>query len=413
VFLSVASIMVVITIPRIARGRNRISSLIRHVHPTAGPRDLHRYLYNAPMADRDAHFMNIALEIAAAGRGAVEPNPMVGAVIAGGEVELGRGYHERFGGAHAEVNAIAAAQQAGVDIAGATMYVTLEPCCHHGKTPPCTEAILAAGLGRVVVAMGDPDPQVAGGGIETLRGAGVQVDVGVCGLQAEHLLRAYCKLRKAKRPWVICKWAQTSDGYLSLPPGRGRWVSCPESRRRVHEIRSWCDGVLVGISTVLADDPLLTDRSGDRRSPRPLTRIVLDSHLRLPADSQLIASAAEAPVLVATIAGAAGGGALSDAGAELLELPACDAGVDIAALLDELGRRQYTYILVEGGATVLSSFIESGLADELLVFISPQTAGSQGTSQELPAFDIAELAGRLSLGEPTETRVGSDILLNY
>jgi diaminohydroxyphosphoribosylaminopyrimidine deaminase/5-amino-6-(5-phosphoribosylamino)uracil reductase len=337
---------------------------------------------------------------------------MVGAVIARGEVELGRGYHERFGGGHAEVNAIAAAQQAGVDITGATMYVTLEPCCHQGKTPPCTDAIIAAGIARVVVAMVDPDEQVSGGGIETLRSAGVQVDVGVCERGALDLLGAYCKLRTTGRPWVICKWAQTSDGYLALPPGCGRWVSCPESRRRVHEIRSWCDGVLVGISTVLADDPLLTDRSGDRRSPRPLTRIVLDSHLRLPADSQLIAGAAEAPVLVATVAGAAGG-ALSVAGAELLELPACDAGVDIAALLDELGRRQYTYLLVEGGAKVLSSFIESGLADELLVFISPQAAGGEGTGPRLPAFDIAELAVRLALGEPTETRVGSDMLLNY
>ena len=365
------------------------------------------------MADRDAHFMNIALEIAAAGRGAVEPNPMVGAVIARGDVELARGYHERFGGPHAEANAIAAAQRAGVDIAGATMYVTLEPCRHQGKTPPCTDAILAAGITRVVVAMGDPDPQVAGGGIEALGSAGLQVDTGLCGRQAEHLLRAYCKLRKAKRPWVICKWAQTSDGYLALPAGCGRWVSCPESRRRLHEIRSWCDGVLVGISTVLVDDPLLTDRSGRPRGRAPLTRIVLDSHLRLPADSQLVVTAAEAPVLVATVAGAQAAGALSARGVELLELPACAAGVDIPALLDELGRRQYTYLLVEGGAKVLSSFIESGLADELLVFVSPRTAGAEAASQTLSAFDIAELAGRLSLADPTETPIGSDILLSY
>jgi len=367
------------------------------------------------MTDRDSHFMNIALEIAASGRGAVEPNPMVGAVIARGDLELGRGYHERFGGPHAEVNTIAAAKRSGVDIAGATMYVTLEPCRHHGKTPPCTDAIIAAGITRVVLAMIDPDEQVSGGGIETLRRAGVQVDVGVCGQQAEHLLRAYGKLRKTKRPWVICKWAQTSDGYLALGAGCGRWVSCPESRRRVHEIRSWCDGVLVGISTVLADDPLLTDRSSRPRVRGPLTRIVLDSHLRLPVDSQLIATAAETPVIVVTITGAEtrAAGALSAAGAELLELPARDAGVDIAALLDELGRRQYTNLLVEGGAGVLSSFIDSGLADELLVFVSPQTAGHQAASQALPVFDIAKLAGRLSLPDATETRVGSDTLLNY
>ena len=365
------------------------------------------------MADFDAHFMNIALEIAASGRGAVEPNPMVGAVIARGEVELGRGRHERFGGPHAEINAIAAAQRSGVDITGATMYVTLEPCCHHGKTPPCTDAIIAAGIARVVIAMVDPDGQVAGGGIETLRGAGVQVDVGVCRRGAQQLLRAYCKLRKTNRPWVICKWAQTSDGYLALPAGCGRWVSCPESRRRVHEIRSWCGGVLVGISTVLADDPLLTDRSGGPTGSRPLMRIVLDSHLRLPASCQLIATATEAPVLVATSAGLRAFETLSAPGVELLELPACDAGVDISALLDELGRRQYTYLLVEGGARVLSSFIESGLADELLVFVSPQNAGPQAASEALPAFDIAKLAERIPLGDAIETRIGSDTLLNY
>ncbi len=362
--------------------------------------------------------MNIALDIAAVGRGAVEPNPMVGAVIARGEMELARGYHERFGGPHAEVNAIAAARRSGVDIAGATMYVTLEPCCHQGKTPPCTDAISAAGIARVVSAMGDPDPQVAGGGVEALRGAGVQVDVGVCGPEAEQLLRAYCKLRKTKRPWVICKWAQTSDGYLALPPGSGRWVSCPESRRRVHEIRSWCDGVLVGISTVLSDDPLLTDRSGRPRVRGVLRRIVLDSRLRLPTDSKLIATAAEAPVIVATVAGARvaepqAAQVLSAGGAELLELPVRDTGVDIAALLDELGRREFTYLLVEGGARVLSRFIESGLADELLVFVSPQTAGTEADCKGLPAFDIAELSGRLALPEHTETRIGSDVLMNY
>jgi diaminohydroxyphosphoribosylaminopyrimidine deaminase / 5-amino-6-(5-phosphoribosylamino)uracil reductase len=365
------------------------------------------------MADRDTHFMNIALETAAAGRGSVEPNPMVGAVIARRDVELARGRHEQFGGPHAEPNAIAAARRRGVDITGATMYVTLEPCCHQGKTPPCTKAILDAGIGRVVVAMLDPDEQVAGGGVQTLRAAGVQVDVGLCGKQGEHLLRAYCKLRKTKRPWVICKWAQTSDGYLALPPGSPRWISCSESRRRVHRIRSWCDGILVGISTVLSDDPLLTDRSGERTARKPLTRIVLDSHLRLPIDSQLVTTASDTPVLVATTAGVSDTGALSSRGVELLELPACQGGVDIAALLDELGRRQYTYLLVEGGVGVMSSFIELDLADELIVFVSPHIAQTSEECHTLPQFDIARLAERISLGAATETPSGSDILLNY
>jgi len=362
------------------------------------------------MADPDAHFMNVALDCAAAGRGAVEPNPMVGAVIVRDGVELGRGWHERFGGLHAERNALAAA---GDDLRGATMYVTLEPCCHQGKTPPCTGAILAAGIARVVVAMTDPDENVAGRGIEILRGAGVQVDVGVCGERAAELLGAYCKLRTRGRPWVMCKWAQTSDGYLALPPGSGRWVSGDESRARVHEIRSWCDGILVGIGTVLADDPLLTDRSEIPNRGRQLTRVVLDSHLRIPAGSQLVATADRTPVLVATTATAdpQTADALRSAGVELIELPAAGAGLDLEALLDELGRRQWTYLLVEGGPKVLGSFIYSHLADELLVFVSPRTARPSG--DPLAAFDIAELAKRLELGAPTETPSGRDVLLRY
>ena len=362
------------------------------------------------MSDIDTNFMNIALDTAAGGLGDVEPNPMVGAVIVRGEVELARGYHERFGGPHAEPNAIAAAKRSGADIAGATMYVTLEPCDHSGKTPPCTQAILDAGIARVVVAMVDPDPQVAGRGIAKLRDAGVRVDLDVCNAEACKLLRAYCKLRTTNRPWVICKWAQTADGYLALPADCGRWISCEESRRMVHDVRSWCDGVLVGISTAIADDPLLTDRSGGARGRRPLTRIVLDSHLRLPVDSQLAATAGDTPVLVAAADDVQNGGALSACGVELLKLPAGAGGVDIAALLDELGRRQYTRLLVEGGSGVLASFIESGLADELMVFVSPQPAGA---CEGLPRFDIAELARRVSLGESTEMSVGSDTLLRY
>ena len=357
--------------------------------------------------------MEIALTTAAAGRGAVEPNPMVGAVIVRDDVELARGSHEWFGGRHAEPNAIAAAAHDGVDISGATMYVTLEPCCHQGKTPPCTEAIIDAGISRVVVAMVDPDDKVAGGGVKALRDAGIQVDVGVCEDQARLLLRAYCKLRREMRPWVICKWAQTSDGYLGLPPGSGRWISCPESRRRVHNIRAECDGILVGISTVLADDPLLTDRSRLGRRRGPLTRIVLDSRLQLPLDSKLVATASDTPVLVATAADPHSAEDMSDRGVELVQLPSSERGVDIEALLDELGRRQYTYLLVEGGPHVLASFIESGLADELFVFVSSQPAGPKADTLSLPNYDIAELPKRVKLGQCAETRVGADVLLHY
>ncbi|MCD6365418.1 MAG: bifunctional diaminohydroxyphosphoribosylaminopyrimidine deaminase/5-amino-6-(5-phosphoribosylamino)uracil reductase RibD [Planctomycetes bacterium] len=365
------------------------------------------------MVSRDEQWMAVALELARRGRGAVEPNPMVGAVLVRDGAELARGYHRRFGGPHAEIEALRAAAEAGVDPRGATMYVTLEPCRHHGKTPPCTEAIISAGVKRVVAAMQDPDEQVAGAGFECLREAGVEVTVGVCGTEAAEMLAAYVKLRTRHRPWVICKWAQTPGGLIYLGPGANRWISCEASRRRVHELRGLCDGVLVGIATVLTDDPLLTNRSGRGRSP---ARVVLDSSLRIAPESKLIRSTDEAPVLVATTneaisAKASAAAVLRDSGAELLELPRTAGGVNLEALLDELGRRQWTYLLVEGGAEVLKSFVYSGLADELQAFVAPPR--EPVAAGELPHFDIAEVERALSLNGPEKQRVGDDMLIRY
>ncbi len=370
--------------------------------------------------------MTAALELAYLGRGAVEPNPMVGAILVRGGEEIARGYHRRFGGPHAEIEALRVAEAAGRDTRGATMYVTLEPCCRHGKTPPCTEAIIASGLKRVVVAMEDPDKDVSGRGLAILRQAGVQVEVGVCEAQARKLLAAYRKLRAAGRPWVICKWAQTADGFLTLPPGSGRWISCPAGRAYVHELRGLCDGVLVGVGTVLADDPLLTSRSGGNSkgvSSRPETsagkqpaRVVLDSKLRTPPESQLVRTTDISPVIVATTPGAISDHGdraekLRRAGAELLELPTSESGVELPSLLDELGRRQWTYLLVEGGATVLRAFVEARLADELLAFVSTRKA--PGGAAGLPRFDIADLAERLHLRCQEQRRFDDDRLLRY
>ena len=362
--------------------------------------------------------MVLALELAARGLGSVEPNPMVGAVIVRDGELIARGWHRRFGGPHAEIEALAAARQAGCDVRGATMYVTLEPCSHQGKTPPCTEAIIDAGIARVVVAMADPDENVSGRGIERLRAAGIDVQVGLCQRAARELLAAYVKLRTAGRPWVICKWAQTADGALAVPPQRGRWVSGEESRRRVHELRSWCDGICVGVGTVLADDPLLTNRSGRGRRP---ARVVLDGRLRIPDDCQLLATARGGaasgfgPVIVATTPQAVAerpdrAEQLRRAGAEVLVLPAAAAGVSLEALLDELGRRQWTRLLVEGGPTVLGSVIRSRLVDELWVFVAPQTVGG---AEGLPRFDVAELREELPLPAPREQRLGEDRLLRF
>ncbi len=362
--------------------------------------------------DLDIKFMTRAIGLATGGLGLVEPNPMVGAVIVRNGEELAGGYHQRFGGPHAEIEALAAAERAGIDVRGATMYVTLEPCCHHGKTGPCTEAVISAGIGRVVVAMADPDENVAGKGIDQLRRAGIQVDLGICEELACNLLAAYIKNRTKNLPWVICKWAQTADGALALPAGQGQWISGEASRKRVHEIRAYCDGICVGSDTVLADDPLLTNRSG---AGKQLTRVVLDSNLRIPADSQLVRTAGESPLLVATTekALAADTGKadqLRSVGVELISLPQCQAGVDLTALLQNLGRRGWTYLLVEGGPTVLRSFIEAGLADELLVFVSSAVAGPDET---LPRLDIGELAAKLDLPSPQVELSGSDRLLRF
>jgi len=365
------------------------------------------------MVNQDNKFMSLALKLARQGRGSVEPNPMVGAVIVRDGEEIARGWHKKFGGPHAEIEALKEAEAAGEDVRGATMYVTLEPCCHHGKTPPCSEAIIEAGLRKVVVAMEDPDKNVAGGGNAMLCNSGVEVLVGVCAQEARKLLAAYIKLRNQKRPWVICKWAQTSDGYIALPPEEGRWISSPQSREYVHELRGLVDGICVGIGTVLADDPLLTNRSDSGKQP---TRLILDSQLIIPQDCQLVKTAEFSPVIVATTKEAVDANAdkadsLKNAGVEVLSLPAGAVGIDTSALLDELGKRKWTHLLVEGGSKVLDNFIFSDLADELLVFICSMKASEDW--QGLPRFDISDVCQELDLTETQQEEIGGDILKRF
>jgi len=356
--------------------------------------------------------MSRAVALARRGRGSVEPNPMVGAVIVRDGRIIGAGWHKRFGDPHAEVEAIAAAAAAGEDPAGGTLYVTLEPCCHHGKTPPCTEAIIAAKIARVVAAMEDPDPNVAGRGLAALRAAGVEVLVGPMEQAARRLLAAYVKLRTRGRPWVICKWAQSLDGRIATASGQSKWISSEASRRRVHELRGRCDGVCVGAGTVSADDPLLTNRSGAGRQP---ARVILDDRLVTPPGGRLLATAGESPVIIATVEGAppAAAEALTGAGAEVLTLPAGDGGVDLGALLDELGRRQWTNLLVEGGQAVLGSFIAAGLADELRVFVAPRLVGGAGSLGPVAWADTDAIDQTLALPAPQVETVGPDILLRY
>ena len=360
----------------------------------------------------DEKFMARAMELARRGKGAVEPNPMVGAVIVRDGKVVGEGWHKRFGGPHAEVEAISSARACGADLAGATMYVTLEPCCHQGKTPPCTQAIIEAGIARVVVATEDPDANVAGGGFAALREAGIEVITGVMADDARRLLAAYTKLRTKGQPWVICKWAQSLDGKIATHTGSSKWISGESSRRRVHEIRSLCDGVCVGIGTVRADDPLLTNRGDTGGQP---IRLILDGNLEISPGCRLMRSIDVGPVIIATRQDAPADalGKLTRAGAEVLTLPGRQGGVDLSALLDELGRREWTYLLVEGGRGVHSAFLAQGLVDELLVFIAPKIVGGPGSIGPVDWPDIDTIDETFALPKPQVEQIGDDILLRY
>ncbi|MBS3820472.1 MAG: bifunctional diaminohydroxyphosphoribosylaminopyrimidine deaminase/5-amino-6-(5-phosphoribosylamino)uracil reductase RibD [Phycisphaerae bacterium] len=359
--------------------------------------------------------MRRALDEAVRGVGAVEPNPPVGAVLVRDGEVIGLGHHQQFGGPHAERRALADAADLGNDPAAGTLYVTLEPCCGFAgkKTPPCTEAIIEAGVSRVVVAIEDPDPNVAGRGCEQLRQAGVDVQVGCGETDARELMRAYIKLRTQRRPWVIAKWAQTADGYVALDSQGAsdselrQWISNEASRRHAHTWRGIVDGVLVGVGTVLADNPILTDRRHE--ATRQPTRVILDATLRTPLDCRLVTSIGEARTLVATTRQAcrdrpATVDRLRSAGVEILDVtrkpvggsrpePAgLVEGVDVQSLLDALGERNWTRLLVEGGPTVLRSFLDPRLADELHVYVGPHEADDP----RQPRFDLADVlkAGR-------------------
>ena len=351
--------------------------------------------------------MRRALELAEQGRGWVEPNPLVGAVLVRAGRVVGEGYHERFGGPHAEAHALS---QAGAAARGAMLYVTLEPCCHHGKTPPCTDALIAAGVRRVVAAM--KDPQVGGAGLDRLRQAGLTVHTGVLEDQARQLNAPYLKLITRGVPYVHAKWAMTLDGKIATVTGQSKWITGEQSRRRVHELRGRMDAIIVGIGTVLADDPLLTARPP---GPRTASRVVLDSGGRLPPESQLARTARDAPVIVATTDRASAGSlrVLQQAGCECLRLGRSAEGVDLDGLLRELGQRRLTNVLVEGGSAVLGSFFEQRQLDEVYVFVAAKLLGGGARAPSpLGGAGIESMADAFSLEAIELVPVGNDYLIH-
>lgn len=357
----------------------------------------------------DSQFMDRALSLAIRGIGYVEPNPPVGCVIVRDGEIVGEGFHERFGTAHAEANALIAAGQRA---AGSTAYVTLEPCCHHGKTPPCTQALIAAGVKRVVAAVQDPFPQVSGQGIAALEASGIACDVGVRAAEANWLLAPYRKLITTGRPWIIAKWAMTLDGKLATRTGDSKWISSEASRGIVHQLRGRVDAIIVGSGTAHADNPLLTARTANPNEVKRIaTRIVVDSTASLSPESRLMQTAHDVPVLVA-ISNEASAEAiqrLTEAGAELFRCPGDTHAARIESLLEELGRRRMTNVLVEGGGHLLGTLFDLRAVDEVHTFIAPKLAGGANAASPVAGQGIDRMSTALRLADISIEELEGDV----
>lgn len=363
----------------------------------------------------DIEWMRQALELAQRGLGAVEPNPAVGCVIVKDGRCIGAGWHKRFGSAHAEIEALSDCRAKGFEPAGATMYVSLEPCCHFGKTPPCTQAIIAAGIKKLFAACQDPSAKVAGKGLAQLQAAGIETHCGLLASQAEALNAPFFKFHRTGMPYVYLKWAQSLDGKLAWknPSAVRRWISNPASRADVHRLRSRVQAILTGIGTVLADNPQLTVRLADQPPIRPPLRVVLDSRLRLPWDCHLI-STDLAPTLVITThttyqTEADKAAKLQNAGVAVAAVAAQDGRCSLTETLALLAQRDIQAVLVEAGPTLIGQFLAQRLADELWVYVAPMLMGNAGqadlcavleelpTAAELTDVDVRVLDGDIRL----------------
>jgi len=349
--------------------------------------------------------MTRALELAAGGVGQVSPGPLVGCVIAdsrGGV--LGEGFYVYEQLKHAETYAL---DQAGARAKGATAYVSLEPHAHHGRTPPCTDALIKARVARVLAPIEDPNPKVSGKGFEHLRAAGVEVSVGLLAREAETLNEKYLHFMRTGRPFVHLKLAASLDGKIATRTGDSRWITGAESRARAHELRREYDAIIIGAGTALADDPLLTDRSGKKRR-RPLVRVVLDETLKISPDSQLVKSADESPVLIFAGDSATGKSqALESAGVEVVRDAAN--GRDLLAILKDLGQRTVQSVLIEGGANVAGKFLEAGLVNKVSFFIAPLVIGGREAPSAVGGKGAETLTDAFELKDVVITQRGRDV----
>jgi len=356
----------------------------------------------------DKVFMKRAITLA--GRGRTSPNPMVGAVVVRGGKIVGEGYHPKAGEPHAEVFAL---QSAGELSHGADLYVNLEPCCHYGKTPPCTDAIIQAGIMRVIAAMEDPNPEVAGKGFEALRQAGIEVHVGLMEAEARELNRGFIKRVTTGMPFVLWKTAMTLDGKICTRTGDSRWITGEEARREVHRLRATFDAVMVGIGTVLADDPELTVRHLSGKHVQNPIRVVIDSEGNTPSSAKVLDGQAPTIIAVKRSAPEANLDRLWQSGARILGIPDVEGRIDLKYLMAELGKMGINSVLLEGGGELAAGMIALGLVDRGLVFIAPKIVGGRDAKTPVEGDGVELMSEAIETSKPKIRRFGEDVALEF
>ncbi len=357
----------------------------------------------------DRRFMEHALALASKARGRTSPNPLVGAVIVRDGEIVGEGYHRKAGDAHAEIHAL---NQAKKLAEGATMYVTLEPCCHWGRTPPCTESVIHAKLANLFVAMKDPNPQVAGNGIRQLEAAGIPVQVGICEEESRQLNEVFIKYITTQRPFVILKSAISLDGKIATASGESQWITSEASRLKGHQVRAQVDAILVGVGTVLQDNPALTARLPEKQNEDP-TRVVVDSHGRTPLGAKVFNPDSNAGTLIAVTENAplAKIEALKSAGADVLIIEEKEGRVCLSALMQALGRREITSVLIEGGGEINAAALQAGIVDKLMFFVAPKLIGGKNAPGPIGGVGIVRLAEAFELRDVKTSHIGADFLI--
>ncbi|MFJ7640360.1 bifunctional diaminohydroxyphosphoribosylaminopyrimidine deaminase/5-amino-6-(5-phosphoribosylamino)uracil reductase RibD [Peribacillus sp. NPDC097264] len=356
--------------------------------------------------NNDQYYMKLALDLAGSAKGKTNPNPIVGAVIVKDGVIAGTGIHRKAGEPHAEVHAF---KMAGEYAKGGTLYVTLEPCSHYGKTPPCANLVKESGIKRVVVAMEDPNPEVAGRGIALLKEAGIEVEVGILEKEARRLNERFIHNMTTGRPFVLSKFAMTLDGKLATHTGHSKWITGEESRHSVHLLRNEVDAILVGIGTVLADNPSLTTRLPEGGGKNPV-RIILDSELRVPLDSHVL-QVEEARTVIVTHENASLEkiASLSERGVEFIMVPKTEAGLDLEILMAELYKKGITDVLLEGGSEVNASFLRAGLIDKYLIYVAPKLLGGRNSLTPFSGDDVDQMDEALDVSISHVDTFGEDI----